>query len=321
MPIDTLIVILNYRTPDLTIQCLRSLCCEVTPSHHRVVVVDGGSGDGAAGEIDVALKTEGWSDWASLMVLPDNRGYAAGNNAVIRTALAGAEPPRYVLILNPDTMVREGAIRALVEFMDNHPAVGVAGSRLESPDGTQQCAAFRFPSILGELGGGLRLGAAGRFLAKWSVALPLCKEPCRADWVAGASFMVRRQVFEELGLMDERFFLYYEEVDFCLRARQTGWECWHVPQSRVVHLIGKSTGVSSLDQPPARRPAYWFESRQRYFQKSHGRFYAAMADLAWMIGFSLWRVRRAVQRRPDNDPPRLLWDFLRHSALIRPARL
>src|SRR5277367_5597369 len=91
----------------------------------------------------------------------------------------------------------------------------------------------------------------------------------RTDWVNGASMMVRREVFDSIGLMDEKFFLYYEETDFCLRALEAGWPTWTVPSSRVVHLEGQSTGATGAIAKRKRVPKYWFDSRRRYFRKHH----------------------------------------------------
>jgi GT2 family glycosyltransferase len=128
--------------------------------------------------------------------------------------------------------------------------------------------------------------------------------------------LVRREVFAEVGLLDERFFLYFEEVDFCKRAAQLGWECWCEPASRVVHLAGQATGVTDRSKR-LRRPTYWFDSRRWYFLKHHGAAYTAIADLVWATAYAAWRCRRVVQRKVDTDPPRLLFDFLRHSVLAR----
>ena len=139
----------------------------------------------------------------------------------------------------------------------------------------------------------------------------------QVDWLPGASMMVRRQVFESVGLMDDEYFLYYEETDFCLQAKRAGWSCWYVPESRVMHISGQSTGVTVKNEVPKRRPQYVFDSRRRYFIKNHGLLYAAIADAVWLLGFSLWRLRRAIQRRPDPDPPHLLGDSLRNSVFLK----
>jgi N-acetylglucosaminyl-diphospho-decaprenol L-rhamnosyltransferase len=317
-PLLLLVVILNYRTADLTIDCLRSLVDQVRNlSHTRVIVSDNASGDGSVEKIQAAIATEGWSDWVSVMPLDRNGGYAFGNNAPIRAALESPEPPPYFLLLNPDTIARSGALQALVDFMNSHPDVGIAGSRLEDPDGTPQCSAFRFHSVLSELDAGLRLGIVSKLLANWVVWPPVPAAATQTDWVAGASMIVRREVFDQVGLLDEAYFMYYEETDFCLQAKRAGWSCWYIPQSRVIHLVGQSSGVTDTKRPPKRLPQYWFDSRRRYFLKNYGWLQTALADTVWTIGFALWRLRRVVQGKPDNDPPNLLADFLRNSVLFK----
>ena len=317
-PITVGVVIVNYRTAGLAIDCLRSLEPELesVAGGARVIITDNLSGDGSAEMIAAAVRDNGWSHWAVVDPLPKNGGFAYGNNAAIRPLLQGPAKPRYVLLLNPDTVVRAGAVRELVSFMDEHPKAGIAGSRLEDPDGTPQISAFRFPTALSELDSGLRLGPVSRLLRRYAVAPPVPEAPCPTDWVAGASMIVRREVLESVGLLDEGYFMYYEEVDFCLRARRAGWPCWYVPASRVVHLVGAASGVSETRKKRKRLPAYWFESRRRFFLRNYNWPHAAVADALFAAGFAVWRVRRAIQRKPDNDPPNMLGDFLRHSVLL-----
>ncbi len=312
---DVLIVIVNYRSADLTVDCLRSLAAEVpaVAGGCRVVVTDNASPDDSVARLTAPSRTNGWADWVTVQPLEKNGGFAYGNNAAVRPALAGADRPDYVLLLNPDTVVRPAAVTTLVEFMDAHPAVGIAGSRLEDPDGTPQRSAFRFPSVASEIDRGVRIGGVSRLLAGRAVAPPPPAEAGPCDWVAGASMVVRRSVFETVGLMDERYFMYFEEVDFCLTAGRAGFGCWHVPASRVVHLVGAVSQVSDSRKRRGRRPAYWFESRRRFFVKNHGRAYAAAADAAYLASHALWRLRRFVQRKEDTDPPRLGRDALAHS--------
>jgi GT2 family glycosyltransferase len=249
-----------------------------------------------------------------MMPLPRNGGFAYGNNEGIRPFLASqTDKPDYVLLLNPDTVLHAGAVTELLKFMDARAEVGLAGSRLEDPDGTPQVSAFRFHSIASEFEHAMRLGPVSKVLGRWRVAPPVPSEPCPTAWVAGASLIIRREVFDKIGLLDERYFMYYEEVDFCLRAKRAGFPCWYVPSSRVIHLVGAASQISDARKHRKRRPAYWFESRRRYFVQNHGRVYALLADAAYATAFAFWRVRRLVQRKPDTDPPRFLWDFLRHS--------
>ncbi|WEK03715.1 MAG: glycosyltransferase family 2 protein [Candidatus Devosia phytovorans] len=306
------IAIVNYRTAHLTIDCLASIIADpFLPASTRVMVVDGVSGDGSGELIRSAIADNGWTDRIACIDLPINGGFAYGNNQAIHAADTRWDKARAYLLLNPDTLVRPGAIGHLVQFLARHADAGIVGSLLEDPDGTPQACSFRFPSALGEFEGEARLGPVSRLLDRWRVVLPIGASPSRADWVSGASMLVRREVLDQIGELDDGYFLYYEELDFCRRAADAGWQCWTVPQSHVVHLCGQSTGVSSREPRRLnRRPAYWFNSRNRYFEKHHSRIGKFAIDLAWMAGQSIWHLRQLLQRRPNNDPPFLVRDFL-----------
>lgn len=309
-----LVAIVNYRTAPLVVDCLRSLAPEIAaiPGAH-VVVVDNASGDGSERVIGRAIAENDWTAWVTLKLATRNGGFSYGNNRAIEDFVdrSRADRPEYVLLLNPDTIVRPNALRVLLEFMDAHHDVGIAGSALEDPDGTPQHCRFRFLGILGELESTLQVGTVSRALARYKIAPPLVREAHPIDWVAGASMIVRLAVFDAIGAMDESYFLYFEEVDFTLRAARAGFPCWWVPESRVVHLVGQSTGVTSRTQRPTRRPRYWFESRRRYFVKHYGRAYALAASVAWIVGHTGHALICALRRRPSLDPPHLLWDFVR----------
>lgn len=317
-PSRVCVVIVNYRTAELTVECLWSLVGERAAMGDRmnVIVTDCQSQDNSVAWIRAAVTENGWSEWVRVMPLRRNGGFAYGNNEAIREVMGSETPPEYLHLLNPDTVVHPGGVRELVEFLDRNPRVGIAGSRLENPDGSVQPSANRFHSVFGEINTGLRLGVVTRLLSKYEVAPPPPAESCATDWVSGASFMVRSEVFRQVGLLDERYFMYYEETDFCLRAARAGWACWYVPASRVVHLQGQATGGAG----GKRVPAYFFDSRRWYFLKNHGRVRAALADAAYAGTYALWRVRRWMQRKPDTDPPRLLSDFIKNSVFVKGFR-
>jgi N-acetylglucosaminyl-diphospho-decaprenol L-rhamnosyltransferase len=310
------VIIVNYRTASLVIDCLRSLQEEVLPFPDcKVIVVENASPDDSVNVLEKAIQQNQWSSWVELLPLKTNGGFGAGNNAAIRHYLA-REKVDYFHLLNPDTIARPRLIHTLVEFLESHPHVGMVASRLEEPDGTPQGSAFRFPTLFSQIDEGLRMGIVSRILKKWVVALPASNVPHQADWLTGASLMIRHEVIEEIGLFDEGYFLYFEEVDFCLRARRAGWSCWHVPDSRVIHLEGKSTGISAEQKKLRPMPRYWFESRKRYFLKNYGWVTLFLVNIAFLLSFLVWRIRRRIQRKPDNDPPRFLWDFVRYSFSI-----
>ena len=306
------VVIVNYRTADLAIDCLRALSTQAADLlGNRFVVVDNDSGDGSVEKLTAAIEREGWSSWVEVMPLARNGGFAFGNNASIRKALASAHLPDYVMLLNPDTVIRPGAVKALVDFMDTHPSAGIAGSQLENADGNVDCSAHTFPSPLSELDGGARLGVLSRLLHRYAVSSPPKAVAHSCDWVSGASMIIRRRVFEDIGLMDENYFLYFEEVDFCRRAHLADWECWYVPESRVMHLEGASTGIRVAEK---RRAKYWYDSRRRFFTKHYGITGLVAADALWFIGRFSFLLRRSLRigarSRENNDPAWFMFDLL-----------
>lgn len=307
----TWIVIVNYRTPDLAIECLRSIAPEVADlCGGRVIVIDNASGGLSVEKLEAAITREGWSSWAEVMPLERNGGFAFGNNAGIRAALNAPEGVEYVMLLNPDTLVRPGALKALLGFMQTHPEAGVAGSLLETPEGGVDCSAHRIHSPLSELDGSARLGILSRLLQRHVVSPPPQSQAHACDWVSGACMIMRRSVLETIGLMDEGYFLYFEEVDFCWRAKQAGFSVWYVPQARVMHLEGASTGIRTN---AVRRAAYWYDSRRRFFIKHYGVTGLALADAFWIIGRASLLLRNTLGlggRSIEADPKRFTLDLL-----------
>jgi GT2 family glycosyltransferase len=308
-----LVVVLCYRVPDLTVDCLHSLSREINRvPESKVGVCENGTGADAADQLRRAIDENGWGSWAELTVVEVNQGFCGGNNLVIRAALESDDPPEYVLLLNADTIVQEHALDALVDFMDAHPKAGIAGSRLLSPEGELQASPFHFMGIASELDRGLRFGVVTKLLNR-PIDVDLSR-PSRADWVSGASQVLRTSMLRQIGLLDEGLYTYFDDIDICLRAQRAGWEVWFVPESQVVHLEGASTGIKGkTPQRPKRRPAYWFQARRRFFLKNHGKLYTAMADAAFLGGYAIWRIRRPIQRKPDLDPQNFLADSFRNS--------
>lgn len=314
-----LVVIANYRVTHLTIECLKSLASEMDALEGaHVSICENGSGDGSAERLQRSIDDNGWNSWCSLTAVSPNRGFTGGNNVILRPALQSASPPEYVLLLNADTVVRRGALEALVNFMDDHPDVGIAASRLEDPDGTAQRSVFRFHSPLSEFERSLKLGLVTKLFQRWVVAPPVPERECEAEWVSGASMIVRKQVFDDIGVLDEGYFTYFEDTDFCFNARRAGWSIWFVPQSRVVHLGGQSTGIKH--DSPNRQPTFSFLARRRYFLKNHGPLYAAAADFALIVGLTLWKLR-VLFGKPDSSPPHFLWDSIKHSVFMTGFKL
>jgi GT2 family glycosyltransferase len=312
--VDVTIAIVTYRSADLTIHCLSSIAAERTMPgiHIRTIVVDNVSGD--AELIAKAIDKHGWWSWVTLVTAPKNGGFAYGNNLALQYAIADG-PPQYVHLLNPDTIIRHGAIGELVRFLEAHLDVGIAGSSFENPDGSDWPIAFRFPSLLSEFEGGLRFGLATRVLKRWVVPQLMTPVAQPIDWIPGASMMIRWIVFDRIGGFDETYFLYFEETDFCFRARKAGFSTWYVPASRVMHIAGQSTNETNRMPAPQRLPAYVFESRRRYFVANYGAAYAMLVDVVALLAHGLGSLKRMAQGRVYRGVPHYLTDLLRHSVL------
>jgi GT2 family glycosyltransferase len=219
-----------------------------------------------------------------------------------------------VLLLNADTIVQDGTLEKLVEFMDGHPRAGIAAGTILGPSGEVEGPPYRFPGIATELDRGLGLGFVSKLLSPWAINAPRPEAPAAADWVSGTCMILRRSALDAIGLLDEGLYTYFDDIDICLRAKRANWETWFVPESRVVHLEGRSTGITN--RSVKRRPEYWFQARRRFYLKSYGSFYTALVDAAFLAGFALWRIRRRIQGKADRDPPQMLGDSFRNSVFM-----
>ena len=314
-----LVVISSYRVADLTIDCLRSMVGEIAsvPGTH-VAVCENGTGDDSAERIQKAITDNGWSSWCTLLAVGTNLGFTGGNNVILGPALRSQDPPQYALLLNADTRIQPNAFKALVDFMDEHPLVGIGGSRSERPDATPQRSAFRFPTPLGDFEASIKLGLVSWLLRRWVIAPPVSDRACETDWVAGASMIIRKEVFRDIGLLDEGYFTWFEDVDFCFNAKKAGWQVWYVPASRVIHLGGQTTGITV--KRPKRLPPYAFEARRRFFLKNYGPLRALLVDIGHIMGLVLWRVR-VMCGKPDVLAPYFLRDTIRHSVFLTGFKL
>lgn len=313
------IVIVSFRSAGLTIACLRSVEQERAASGPgvRAIVVDNASGDFPA--VERAVADHGWGPWVTLVLAPANGGFAYGNNLGVRLTLQ-RQPADYFLLLNPDTELRPGAIDALVRFLEANPQVGIAGSSFENRDGSEWPISFRFPTLISELCSALDIGPVTRMFWSWKVAREMSPTAQPVDWICGASMMIRPEVLRVTGGFDESYFLYFEETDFCLRARRAGFPTWYVPASRVMHVAGQSTGVTVRTTRPGRLPQYWFESRRRYFVMAFGVGRAMAIDLLVLLLYPIGWLKRLVLGRRQTSVPRFWRDLLHASVLWRGNR-
>lgn len=307
-----LTVILNFRTPEMTLRALDAAHAAMKGVEGGIVVVDNGSDDGSTDLIAEHIETRGWGEGARvrLCLAGCNGGFGAGMNHGIMQGLPDGARPDYIYLLNSDAFPEPDAIRRLVDHLEDCPTAGIAGSHIRGEDDVTHQTAFRFPTIAGEFEGAARTGVFTRLLHKSVVPLPIPQRSQPVEWCAGASMILRQEMLDEVGNFDEGFFLYFEETDLCHRARRAGWETWYLPCSRVVHVGSVSTGMKTW----ARTPRYWFDSRWRYFTKTHGRIYAALATGFRILGETFWRLRAVLTGREIGGAPRFLRDLVAYSA-------
>ncbi len=287
------VVIVNYRAAALTLDAVASVARQRGDLPDlRCVVVDGGSGDGSADIIARGLDDPAFHGWASLLALEINGGFGWANNQAMLRLMQGDDPPDYIHLLNPDAIVQPGAIRALADVLDAHPRCGAVGSLLLDPDGQPSGSAFRFPTLPREFVRGSKMAATARLFRIEPILIPIGRSG-PADWVTGASVMLRAAALKESGLFDDGFFLYFEEVELMWRLTRAGWSVRHEATSRVAHVGGAATGVNMsgrlAKRPPL--PSYWYASRRRLYTRLWGPAGSAGANAAWLAGRTLSMVR------------------------------
>jgi len=281
MATDLSVIIVSWNVRDLLRRCLLSILHSPTSNFQsststlQIIVVDNGSSDGSAEMVRQEFPA------VRLIASAVNLGYPGGNNA----GLAVAEG-RYVLILNPDTEVLGDALERMIAFADAHPDVGVVGPQLLNPDGTVQSSRRRFPTLATALfeSTWLQPFAPRRLLERYYVLDRPDDAVQDVDWVDGAALMVRRAAIEQVGLLDEGYFMYSEEMDWCRRFRQAGWRVVYLPTARIVHHRGKSS-----EQVIAARHVYFQSSKVRYFRKYHGPAVAGFLRL-FLLGNYVWQM-------------------------------
>jgi N-acetylglucosaminyl-diphospho-decaprenol L-rhamnosyltransferase len=302
---DLSVVIVSYNTRELLHGCLTSVISTLRSRlQYEVLVVDNASTDGSATMVQDAFPQ------VRLLINKENRGFAAANNQAIERSGG-----RHVILLNPDTVVREGVLERMVTFLDEHSQVGVVGPKLLYPDGSFQHSAFTFPTLpmifLDFFPVNHRL-TNSRLNGRYPRASYDVGGPFPVDHPLGAGLMVRRKAIEDVGLLDEGFFMYCEEIDWCMRVKKAGWEIYCFPQAEIVHFVGQST-TQSRDEMFVQL----HRSRYRLYEKHYNRWFRRLARWLVLLGltYQSLRARWATWRgRLDQDA---LQDRLRAYRQVR----
>ena len=289
------VIIISYNTCQMTLDCLRALLADVAGMEAEVMVVDNASTDGSPEAIEAEFGPR-----VRVIRNDRNAGFGAANNIAMRGARG-----KYFLLLNSDAFVKAGAVGELVRYLDDHADVGVVGPRLLNGDGSVQVSCFPFPSPLRAWVENLWIpaivrdrGPLGDF-RRWAH-----DREREVPWVIGACLLARREVHEQVGGFDERFFMYAEETDWQRRIRDAGWRICFTPAAEVTHLGGAS-GAGGINHVRDRRPINrgFFESLDYYERKHHGSLGLISLRAAMTVGGAirvvLWSAMLiAPSRRP-----------------------
>lgn len=247
------IIIVSWNTTGFLENCLASILANPPASPFDIWVVDNASSDHSARMVRQKFPQ------VHLIENRENVGFARANNQAIQRCTG-----KYVLLLNPDTIVAADALQALVKFLDLHPKAGAAGARILNPDGSLQISSHPQPTLSRELWRMFHLDALSPYAAyprtKWETT-----QPQEVDVLMGACLLVRKEVLDQVGILDENYFIYSEEVDLCYRIQRAGWRIYWVPQAEIVHFGGQSTQQASTEMF-----LNLYQSKIQYFRKHYG---------------------------------------------------
>ena len=266
---DLSIIIVNWNTSALLLQCLNSIYNSNPRCSFEIIVVDNGSRDDSISMIETHFQ--------SVIILKNdrNQGFARANNQGLSIAQG-----RYFMLLNSDTIVLPGAIDKLIETSDRNPELGVVGPQILNMDGTVQKSWASFPSFFSEL--------IGQNLRRRTpvISFPHAYE---VDWITGACMLVRARTVSEVGMLDDGYFMYSEETDWCLRIKKKGWKIWYFADAEIYHLGGGSAKRTSLLQL-----SLLYQNKIRYFDKFYGTTQATLLRYGLAVAYFLGLLRRIL---------------------------
>ncbi|MFC1595769.1 glycosyltransferase family 2 protein [Candidatus Margulisiibacteriota bacterium] len=294
------IIIVSWKVKDLLRNCLRSLEEEQTAVDFETWVVDNNSGDGTVEMVRKEFPK------VKLIASKDNNGFARGNNIALERV--GSE---YVLLLNPDTEVLPGALANMLKFMDEHPQAGAVGPKLLNPDQTLQPSCKAFPTISTLIFNSLLLDVIfpkSKIFNRYEMSRWSHDEVREVDQPMGAALMVRKSVIDKIGFMDERFYMFFDEVDWCYRIKKEDYKIFFTPEPQIIHHGGQSIKSAEM-----RMSYHWHRSLKYFFLKHYGiqewvtglligAMFGVKIGLGILVIMIVWWIGRSVFFGPLNPP-------------------
>ncbi|NOX95458.1 MAG: glycosyltransferase family 2 protein [Alphaproteobacteria bacterium] len=280
------VVIVNYQTPVLAERCVAALAPMLSAADARAVIVDNDSQDGSYERLRDYCANLPERERIMVVEAGCNGGFSAGNNIGVAALQAD-----YILLLNSDAIVHASALDELLVAADAAPDAGIITPRIVSSAGEEQVSRFRDNSPLSEFIDGAQTGPVTKLFR--SAETPIYTEDWSTvpDWVSFAAVLIRKRAIEMVGKMDEGFFLYYEDCDYCRRIRSSGFKIAFAPKAVFTHDAGGSTNLRESENQQSRLPSYYYASRSRYFRKYYGPMGPLLANAAWLLGRGIAHLR------------------------------
>ena len=294
------VVIVSYNTQEILRNCLEALFEHSKGVAMEVFVVDNDSHDGSAAMVK--------NDFPSVMLITnhENLGFAAANNQAFALARG-----RYIILLNPDAYIRPLSLEHSIAFMDRTPMCGLCGGKIISPEGRLEPSARRFPSALSKLltMSGLRGTFAHSPIVNYHEFGGFAHDkPMEVDWVPGTFTIVRKKMLDEIGYFDERFYIYYEETDLCMRAKKAGWTIYFIPDAEVMHIGGASSKTrkdKTFDNKAAQVLIFRMRSEWLYYRKNKGLVAMLAAAYVELLWYALRYTKNLLLPSRDGEKKRI----------------
>jgi GT2 family glycosyltransferase len=307
------VIILNYRAPEITIECLKTLASEALENPEmRCFLVDNASGDDSVSKIQAAIQEHGWSEWIDFRPLDSNLGFAGGNNLIMREMLALSNPPEYILLLNSDTLVHAGCLEGCRKIMDSDPGIGALSCMVRNRDGSVQNVCRKFPTPLRMAVRILSLPWMFPRMFAWAnledEGWDRTIQSRDVEWIGGAFFMARTRALKRAGIFDEEFFFYGEDCELCFRLRKHGWRIRFDPREEIIHLGGSSSDEKIIRNHT--KELYAWRARFLIARKCHGRFAGLIIWAIHRFGYSLRLVCQIIAGRGHSERARELRELI-----------
>ena len=317
------VIILNYRTPALTLDCLRSLsACRNEIATLHVILIDNGSADDSPAQLTAAINQNAWSDWITFLPLADNRGFAGGNNAALDLAQSRFPDTPYLLLLNSDTIVHPGTLRYCHDLMQRTPSIGVMSCQLQGPDGAIQNTTRAFPTPLKQALCSFGLPWLWKRAFAWAdiynVPGALLRTARSADWLCGAFLFTRATALQKIGgHLDVSFFFYGEDIEFCHRMHRANFTVYYDPAVAITHIGGSSSDPTRVDSKLI--DAYTWHARYQIQRICYGRLASTFIRACDILALTLKKTRLLLTGQ--RHAPRYQSTSTALSILLKPIRL